>query len=78
MPRLQKLDAIIKTVSEALKAKKDFDKRAELLASVEQDDVEVYRELINCEEWRKMRVLVTEVVCLESKMCYLKLHDEIT
>ena len=78
LPRLQKLDAIIKTVSEALKAKKDFDKRAELLASVEQDDMEVYRELINCEEWRKMRVLVTEVVCLESKMCYLKLHDEIT
>ena len=78
LPRLQKLDAIIKTVSEALQAKKDFDKRAELLASVEQEDVEVYRDLITCEEWRKMRVLVTEVVCLESKMCYLKLHDEIS
>ena len=35
LPRLQKLDAIIKTVTEALQAKKSFDRRIEELASKE-------------------------------------------
>ena len=39
--------------------------------------MEVYRELIQSTEWKKMRILVTEVVCMESKICYIKMHDEI-
>ena len=39
--------------------------------------MEVYRELIQSTEWKKMRILVTEVVCMESKICYIKIHDEI-
>ena len=37
----------------------------------------MYRELLRGEEWKKMRTLVTEVVCHESKVCYINIHDEI-
>lgn len=40
--------------------------------------MEVYRELLRSEEWKKMRTLVTEVVCHESKVCYINIHDEIS
>ena len=77
LPKLEKLDAILKTLTEALNAKKAIDKRAEELASKEQEDIKVYKDLLKDENWKKMQILVSEVINLDSRMCYIKIQEEI-
>lgn len=54
LPKLQKLSTIVNTLSEALNAKKEIDRKTEELASKTQEDVLVYKELLKDENWKKM------------------------
>ena len=33
----------------------------------------VYKELLAGEDWKRMQTLVNEVLCLDSRMCYMKI-----
>jgi len=77
LPKLEKLSTIVTTLSGALTAKKEFDKQAEELASKTQEDVHVYKQLLKDANWKEMKILVDEVLNQESKICYLKLKEEI-
>ena len=73
LPKLEKLTKILDTLTQALNAKKEFDRQAEELASKEQEDVMVYKQLLMGDNWWKMQTLVAEVLNLDSRMCYMKI-----
>ena len=39
--------------------------------------MQVYRQLIKDTNWQKLQILVKEVINFDSKMCYMKMQEEI-
>ena len=77
LTKLDKLNAILEKLTKALNAKKEVDRRLEELLMNDQEDIIVFKDLINGEDWKNMQILMNEVLSDESRFCYMKIKEEI-
>ena len=77
LSKLEKMTQIKNKLDSVLAAKVEIDKRAQELASKQQDDPLVYRKLIEDPNWHKMQTLLDEMLNHDCKHSYYKLEQEI-
>ena len=77
LPKLEKLSKILETLTDALNAKKNFDREIEELVLKEEKDINEYKQLMQSENWKNMQTLVSEVLSFDSRICYMKIKEEI-
>ena len=74
LPRLEKLTMIVDTLTSALRAKVSFDRKVEELALNDIGDARKFKSLLASEDWKKMQALLNEVICIDSRICYMKIE----
>ena len=74
LPRLEKLTIIVDTLTGALSSKVSFDRKVEDLAIEDKGDARKFKSLLASEDWMKMQTLLNEVICIDSRICYMKIE----
>ena len=42
-----------------------------------QADIDAYKHLFQSDNWKKMHILTTEILSIDSRLCYVKIKNEV-